>query len=305
MRGPIIRASNFMLADDDEDGQDASSALTMAEQITLSTVRLECELARGRLRRGTGFFYRFYCGDGASQPAIVTNAHVVLDARQVSFHVFVGDSEALRRENGHHRITVGDVSKAVIRHPDPTIDLCAILVDNEFIASKAIGIVPYFRVITKDIALTTEESELTSPIEDVIVVGYPVGLWDSVNNRPIVRRGITATPMDVDFDGKPEFLIDAASFEGASGSPVFLYQSHFGQTSEGVFTFFAAPRTRFVGVLTESEEHSREAELTNVFATSESGATARVEVPLHIGHVVKARCLVDLELEVQRTLMRA
>jgi hypothetical protein len=42
---------------------------------------------------------------------------------------------------------------------------------------------------------------------------------------PIMRRGTTATPMVLDFEGRPEFLIDAAVYPGSSGSPVFVYQS--------------------------------------------------------------------------------
>jgi len=39
-----------------------------------------------------------------------------------------------------------------------------------------------------------------------------------------MRRGTTATPMVLDFEGRPEFLIDAAVYPGSSGSPVFVYQ---------------------------------------------------------------------------------
>ena len=38
----------------------------------------------------------------------------------------------------------------------------------------------------------------------------------------MARRGITATPLVVDYDGKPQFLIDASVFPGSSGSPVFI-----------------------------------------------------------------------------------
>src|SRR5207247_2646715 len=92
------------------------------------------------------------------------------------------------------------------------------------------------------------EAELTA-IENVITVGYPDGRWDQVNNRPIVRRGITATPLSIDYEGRREFLIDAACFPGTSGSPVFLLE-------EGLFNF--APdqplhqtRFRLAGVLSE------------------------------------------------------
>ncbi len=55
------------------------------------------------------------------------------------------------------------------------------------------------------------------------MVGYPVGLWDSVNNMPILRRGSTATLLDWTYEGRQEFVIDAACFPGSSGSPVFKY----------------------------------------------------------------------------------
>ena len=52
-------------------------------------------------------------------------------------------------------------------------------------------------------------SEL-SAIEEIIMIGYPVGIWDSANNMPIVRKGITATRPDIDYEGRKEFMIDAA-----------------------------------------------------------------------------------------------
>ena len=47
-------------------------------------------------------------------------------------------------------------------------------------------------------------------------------LIDEVNNKPVVRKGITATDIRLDYNGRKEFLIDAACFHGSSGSPVFL-----------------------------------------------------------------------------------
>src|SRR5439155_8993915 len=59
-------------------------------------------------------------------------------------------------------------------------------------------------------------------VEDIVMVGYPSGLWDSTNNYPLVRRGITASHPGIDFEGKPQIAIDMACFEGSSGSPVLL-----------------------------------------------------------------------------------
>ena len=37
-----------------------------------------------------------------------------------------------------------------------------------------------------------------------------------------MRRGTTATPISIDFQGLKQFLIDASVFPGSSGSPVFI-----------------------------------------------------------------------------------
>ena len=54
------------------------------------------------------------------------------------------------------------------------------------------------------------------------MIGYPDGIWDSVNNLPVIRKGITATHPHISWNGKTEFLTDIASFPGSSGSPYFL-----------------------------------------------------------------------------------
>jgi hypothetical protein len=56
----------------------------------------------------------------------------------------------------------------------------------------------------------------------VTFIGYPNGIWDSKNLLPVVMRGTTASPIEVDFEGTPRFLIDASVFGGSSGSPVFI-----------------------------------------------------------------------------------
>lgn len=60
-------------------------------------------------------------------------------------------------------------------------------------------------------------------IEEVYMVGYPKGIWDAINNIPIVRKGTTATPFFLDYQGKKEFLLDISIFQGSSGSPIVLY----------------------------------------------------------------------------------
>ena len=88
-----------------------------------------------------------------------------------------------------------------------------------------------------------------SAIEDLTFIGYPNGLYDQINHNPIIRKGITATPIWNNFKGKPDFLIDGGVYPGSSGSPVFIYNQGSYATSEGIVI---GTRLHFVGVLYET-----------------------------------------------------
>lgn len=59
-------------------------------------------------------------------------------------------------------------------------------------------------------------------IEDVVMVGYPNGLYDKVNNYPLFRYGKTASHPCLDFNGTKRAMIDIPCLPGSSGSPVFI-----------------------------------------------------------------------------------
>ena len=102
----------------------------------------------------------------------------------------------------------------------------------------------FFKYITKDIIPTNEDLNKIDAIEEILFIGYPTGIWDSKNLIPVARRGITATPVYLDFQGEKQFLIDASVFPGSSGSPVFIYNpgiywdKHSGATVVGHRLFF-------------------------------------------------------------------
>lgn len=62
----------------------------------------------------------------------------------------------------------------------------------------------------------------THNFEELLFVGYPEGVWDPNSGFPIVRRGVTATPLKSDYGGQPAFLIDGPVYEGCSGGPVVV-----------------------------------------------------------------------------------
>jgi hypothetical protein len=69
------------------------------------------------------------------------------------------------------------------------------------------GIDPFVISFSKKMIPTEEDLADLTAVEDVLMVGYPLGLWDQRNNLPIFRRGITATHSAVDYEGEPVFTI--------------------------------------------------------------------------------------------------
>ena len=112
----------------------------------------------------------------------------------------------------------------------------------------------------KDMIPTQEIiDKFISPIENVIFIGYPSGIWDSKNLFPIVRKGLTATPYYIDFLGEQKFLIDASVFPGSSGSPVFAYSS--GSYSDKHGGLYFGDFVQFLGIIAETFHRQDEGDI--------------------------------------------
>ncbi len=74
-----------------------------------------------------------------------------------------------------------------------------------------------------DLALA-ETKLAVYPSKALSIIGFPNGLT-SGGRLPIWKKGHIASEPEVDFKGKPLFLIDATTRNGMSGSPVILKES--------------------------------------------------------------------------------
>lgn len=83
------------------------------------------------------------------------------------------------------------------------------------------------------------------PSEPVSIVGFPLGLA-SAGKFPIWKTGHIASDIDLDYNGKPVFLIDATTKSGMSGSPVIARRTGFIITSRG--NNIGGQETRFLGI---------------------------------------------------------
>eukprot|EP01032_Pedospumella_encystans_P022004 gene22004-24947_t len=73
-----------------------------------------------------------------------------------------------------------------------------------------------------------------------ILIGFPHGHFDNLNNLPIWRTGFTASHPLVDYKGKKEGLNNIDCFPADSGAPVFVVVD----TSESEMgNFYAGPKT--------------------------------------------------------------
>ena len=88
---------------------------------------------------------------------------------------------------------------------------------------NAQGKKPFFFALNSSYIADEEYLKSITQTDEVIMIGYPGGLWDDVNNQPIFRKGILATSPRKNFQGRREFLIDMPVYWGSSGSPVLLF----------------------------------------------------------------------------------
>jgi hypothetical protein len=89
---------------------------------------------------------------------------------------------------------------------------------------------------------------LVTPGDTVSVVGFPFGLAQSAG-LPIWKTGTIASDLDINFNGKPMFLVDTTSRQGMSGSPVYAVRTG------GTYRFSGGTQvgsaTKFLGVYSE------------------------------------------------------
>ena len=102
------------------------------------------------------------------------------------------------------------------------IDLCATPLEPFRRKAEQVGKKIFLTTLTTDHIPDDQILRELLALESVTMIGYPIGLWDKVNNLPIARRGMTASHPRVDFNGKRIGVIDIAAFPGSSGSPVLI-----------------------------------------------------------------------------------
>lgn len=268
--------------------------MTISEQILYSAIKLTSYKNGAIISTGTGFTFGFEHKGDESVLCIVTNKHVVQNADQIRARFHLGENDA---PTGEFAICNFDVSNGIpYWHPDSEIDLCAFEYGDFVHQVRSQGKELFLRNLDFSIIPEKDEWKYFDAIEEVLMIGCPNGISDEVNNLPISRRGITATSISKNYNGKPEFMVDMACFPGSSGSPIFLFNRNGYRDLKSNIYHLHAERIKFIGILYSGPLISSDGKI--VFSS-----TPRVEVAsmMHLGNAIKTSELHVLDQLVRRT----
>ena len=267
---------------------------TIAEQLLFATLRIVAPRVDGPDSVGTGFIVSYRWTDDRQGPFLVTNKHVVQGTvlGNLSFTLehrpgddpepYIGQSTS---------VSLGGGAWRWVEHPSKDIDLAALPLApvRKHLAER--NETPYYRSIPTDLIPGQDGLEDLDAVEEVLFVGYPSGIYDQANNLPIFRKGITATPVTVDYEGKPVFLIDASVFPGSSGSPVFIYNNGSWSTRGG--QLMSGRRVLLLGVLGSVYRREDESSLRFEEVPAAVRPVVRTTQMIDLGIVYKARTVVE------------
>lgn len=260
---------------------------TIAEQLFFTTVFLTGKTSHGTIQ-GTGFLYRIDLANGKVAPFLITNKHVLRDVTDLKIR-FIAAADGAPRLGHATEITATEFhDKAWRGHPDPAVDLAAYPLAEAIDNLNATGAPPFYKSLGPAMRPTAGDISNLDAMEEVIFLGYPNGLYDTKNFLPVARRGVTASPIALDYRGEPAFLIDASVFPGSSGSPVFILNEGT-YSPRGIAGLAFGTRFLFLGVL--AAVHTRQVQGT----VSELPARLAVTTPdvLDLGIVYKSDAIDD------------
>lgn len=268
--------------------------LSLSEKLTYSTVLIKSFYDNGTAATGTGFIFNLCQNGELAVPVIITNKHVVNECKEIEFEFCLknGDGSA----NDLETVKIRYQNSNWYYHPNSDVDLCCLPIANVLSQLSNNKKEVFYIPLSKDIIPSKEEIEEYTALEEVSMIGYPIGLSDLYNHKPIIRRGVTATHIKKDYQGKKEFLVDMACFPGSSGSPIFLL-------NEGTYvqnkSIIMGSRIKFIGILYAGPQYNAQGELV---VYSHPNIISKTNIPTNLGVAIKAERIQDFEEHFQKIL---
>lgn len=193
------------------------------EHVSLMTTPVYLFQGNRQISQGTGFFYGVANASNVIDTVfLVTNYHVVtgnspntmLSAKgdRVVFYLHTDPLDPSRvKQVALPLYSTAGVPQWVQSEEHPDADLVLVPLPPE--TYEGIQVFVFDETHTR--------GKITiRPTSPATLLGYPYGFSDNVNKLPVWKTGHVASEPNVDFQGKPSFLVDVSAFPGMSGSPV-------------------------------------------------------------------------------------
>ena len=267
---------------------------TIAEQLLFATLRIVGPRDSGPASVGTGFIVSHRWADGSEGPFLVTNKHVIRDTIRGDLTFTLAESpgdESVPLLGRFTSVGLGEEAWRWTPHPSQAVDIAVLPLAPVVNHLHEREETPYYKSIPTDMAPEQDVVEDLDAVEEVLFVGYPSGIYDRANNLPITRKGITATPVAIDYEGNPVFLIDASVFPGSSGSPVFIHNKGSWPTRSGAL--MGGQRFLLLGVLGRVYLREDDSRLRFEEITASVRPVLKTTQMIDLGIVYKARTVVE------------
>lgn len=243
---------------------------------------------------GTGFFYVLNSSPKFKKniPVIVTNKHVIANQKKLSFHFAKRTEDGKRILDRSHIITIDALNYPIAYHNDDKVDLAAIPVVPMLREAEDAGVKLFYDFLTQKHCAPNWMTKHLQPATELLMIGFPNGLMDDVNNLPVTRKGSLATTYSADYNGESQFVADIASFPGSSGSPVFAHFPNYRPTEDGNL-MLGETAVYFVGVLFAGPIFSVDGTIEQRPIPT-STLVARSQLMMHLGFCIKSNRVEEL-----------
>lgn len=209
----------------------AKNKLGMLEYLVNATVKIQTvdsvvkrdgkEISYGGY--STGFFFLLGTRKG-KVPSIITTRTAVQSAQSLNFFFLEADTAGLPLYGKERQVTIARKDLPILFHPERNVDLALIPINPvmDGLARQKIRI--SYHSLDESLIPSDSVMNRLNVTEDLMMIGHPSGIRPEFNGVPFVKKGVSATPMFLDYDQQKEFLADIPLYDGAAGAPVILYQ---------------------------------------------------------------------------------
>lgn len=256
--------------------------ISISEQLLYSTIKIEA--LNGS--KGTGFFYELKF-DEKTVTIIVTNKHVLNNDMNtnVTFSLHLGNEDGPTNESVKVIYRNG-----WIKHNKHDLCFCFSVPIFEQI-KKQYGKVVFYKAVEESMIYNDEDLSKLCAVEDVLMIGYPIGLSDAKNNFPLFRKGITATHPAIRFNNQDIGVVDIACFPGSSGSPILILNEGMYYDKNG--TVNIGSRAIFLGVLYGGPVHDEEGRIVIKDIPTSQVSSVFTSQMINLGYYIQSQQLLE------------